>query len=228
MQKKMASFWSETRTLIAKEVTLEIRQKYAFNGILLYVISTVFISYMAFRLRNERLSPATWNALMWVILLFAALNAVAKTFMQERSGRMLYYYLLASPESIIVSKMLYNSLLMSGLMLAGYGVYSLMLQNPVQDQGLFIGILLTGALGFASALTLISGIASKAGNNPVLMAILGFPVLLPMLLLLIKASKNAIDGLERSASLDEWLTLMAINAIVWALALLLFPYLWRS
>jgi heme exporter protein B len=114
------------------------------------------------------------------------------------------------------------------LALVGYGFYSLMLSNPVQDHLLFLSSILLGALGFSATLTMVSGIASKAGNNSVLMAILSFPVIIPMLLMLMKVSKNAMDGLDRASSSDEIVTLLAINAIVVSLSYVLFPYLWRS
>jgi heme exporter protein B len=37
-----------------------------------------------------------------------------------------------------------------------------------------------------------------------------------------------MDGLDRSASSDEVLVLLALDAIVVTLSLILFPYLWRS
>jgi heme exporter protein B len=75
---------------------------------------------------------------------------------------------------------------------------------------------------------MISSIASKAENSTSLMAILSFPVILPLILMVIKLSKNAMDGLERSTSTDELVVLVAINAIIVAVSYLLFPYLWRS
>ncbi len=60
------------------------------------------------------------------------------------------------------------------------------------------------------------------------MAVLSFPVILAILLMAIKLTKNALDGLDRSASMDELLNLLAINCILTALAYLLFPYIWRS
>ena len=53
-------------------------------------------------------------------------------------------------------------------------------------------------------------------------------VLISILLLAIKITKNCIDGLDRSASLDELLTLGAINLLITAVSYLLFPYIWRS
>jgi heme exporter protein B len=75
---------------------------------------------------------------------------------------------------------------------------------------------------------MIAAIASKAKNSGTLMAVLGFPVVLPMELLLIKVSKNALDGLAFSASQDELITIASINIIVLASSYLLFPYLWRT
>jgi len=89
--------------------------------------------------------------------------------------------------------------------------------------------LLLGAVGFATTLTLVSGIAAKAGGNgATLMAILSFPLMVPMLLLLIKVSKNALDGLDRGLSQQSILTLLALNMIVGATSYLLFPFLWRG
>ncbi|MTI33636.1 heme exporter protein CcmB [Xanthovirga aplysinae] len=218
----------EIQVLFKKEVLLEWRQRYALNGMLLYVGSTIFVCYLSFNLRGAQLNPITWNALFWIIMLFAAVNAVAKSFMQEREGRYLYYYSLVSPQAVILSKIVYNSVLMALLAAAGYGVYALVLGNPVQDQWLFITNIFLGALSFASTLTMVSSIASKAGNNSTLMAILSFPVMVPLLLMLIKVSKNAIDGLDRGISYNEILTLLAINVIVISVSLLLFPFLWRS
>ncbi len=85
-----------------------------------------------------------------------------------------------------------------------------------------------GACGFSVTLTMISGIASKASNSSTLMAVLGFPVMVPMLLMIIKISKNAIDGLAVNVSYDEVLVLLAINIIVGTVSYILFPFLWRS
>jgi heme exporter protein B len=222
------NLFKEIRTLIDKEIRLEWRQRYALNGMLLYLVSTVFICYMSFRIKNEDMNPITWNTLFWIIILFTAVSAIAKSFTQERFGRQLYYYVLTSPESIIISKMLYNSVLMLLLSSIGFVVYAFVMGNPVGDVGMYFFSILVGSLGFAGTLTMVAGIASKAESSPTLMAVLSFPILLPMLLMLLKVSKNAMDGLDRGSSTDELFTLLALNAIVWVLSIILFPYLWRS
>ncbi len=220
--------FQEIISLLKKEIILEWRRKYAFNGILLYIVSTIFVCYLSFNLQKSQLNPLTWNALFWIILLFTATNAIAKSFMQESEGRQLYYYMLVSPEAIILSKIIYNALLMWLMSLIGYLIYSVVLGNPVQDKLLFFINILLGGLGFATTLSMISAIASKSAQGGTLMAVLGFPVIIPLLLLLIKISKNAMDGLALSVSYKEISTLLAINLIVVSISYLLFPYLWRS
>ena len=220
------SMVAEVKALFVKEVMLEWKQKYAFNSILVYMAATVFVCYLSFNLKLP--DAITWNALFWIILLFAAINGVSKSFQQEREGRFLFYYQLASAEAIIISKILYNASFLIIVAFTGLLIFSLVLGNPVQDQALFLINLFLGGLGFSSTLTMVSGIAAKANNSGSLMAVMGLPVVLPLLLMLIKVSKNAMDGLARSASTDEIITITAIIAIVLTASIMLFPYLWRS
>ncbi|MDW7693404.1 heme exporter protein CcmB [Flammeovirgaceae bacterium SG7u.111] len=224
----MQLFFKEVWVLVQKEFKLEWRQKYAFNGILLYVVGVVFVCYLSFNLRMGELTPITWNTLFWIIILFSAINGVSKSFQQEREGRYIFYYQIVGPEAIICSKIIYNTILMLAVSFAGLLVFSVVMGNPVQDLGLYILVLFLGAIGFSSGLTLVSGIAAKASNSGTAMSILGLPVILPMLLMLIKVSKNAMDGLDRTVSYDEILTIFAINLIVIVVSIILFPYLWRT
>lgn len=218
----------EISTLIGKEITLEWRQRYALNGMVLYIVSTVYVCYLSFKLKTNQLNPITWNTLFWIILLFTAVSAVSKSFTQERAGRLLYYYTVASPQAVIISKIIYNSLMMTALSGLGFGFYAFVMNNPVQDVPMYLVSILLGSVGFASTLTLVAGIASKADNNGMLMPVLSFPVIIPMLLMVMKLSKNALDGLDRAQSLNEIGVLLAIDAIVVVLSWVLFPYLWRS
>lgn len=215
-------------TFIIKEIRLEWRNRYAINGIVLYLVSTVFICYLSFNVRSNELNPVTWNVLFWIIVLFTSVNAVAKSFIQEKEGSFLYLYWTHSPATIIIGRTVYNALLMMFLGLAGFLTYALVLGNPVEDVFLFIVLIILGATGLSFSMTLVSAIASKARNSNTLMAILSFPIVLPMLLMIIKISKNAMNGVERSASIDDFLVLGAINALVAAASYLLFPYLWRT
>jgi heme exporter protein B len=223
---------NQTWHLFKKEVKLEWRAKYAFNGVLLYVVSTVFICYIAFNLNpgfaGSTGYPIVWNVLFWIIMLFASVNAITKSFMQENKNRLLYYYSIAGPQAIILSKTIYNALLMTLLSFLALLVYQLFFTNKIGDPLFYFVTVLLGSISFSTVFTMISAIASKAGNNGTLMAILSFPVVIPVILLLIRLSKNAMDGIDRSFSYENIGVLLAINVIVITTSLLLFPYLWRD
>jgi heme exporter protein B len=214
--------------LIRKEFTLELRRKSVVSGIGLYLFSLVFICYLTFNLRQNVINPATWSALFWLVILFSAVNTIAKSFIGEKPGALMYLYMVASAQEIIISRIIYNFILCLLLGLVGYALFALFIENPVVDRGVFLTGLTLTSLGFSASLSLISGIASKARNSNVLMAVLSFPVLIGILLMAIRITKNALDGLEAAASRDEIVNLLAINVISGALSYLLFPYIWRS
>jgi len=60
------------------------------------------------------------------------------------------------------------------------------------------------------------------------MAVLGFPLIIPILLLCVKVSDSAMLGMSITGSGDELLSLLAINLISISMTLILFPYLWRN
>jgi heme exporter protein B len=215
-------------SLIRKEFTLELRRRSVVSGIGLYLFAIIFICYLTFSLRRGSINETTWSALFWLAILFSVINSVAKSFIGEKKGLSIYYYSIASPQTVILSKIIYNSLLCMLISVSGYILFSLFISNPVQDIPLFLLTILLTSIGFSAALSMISAIASKTNNSNVLMAVLSFPVIISLLLMAIRATKNILDGLERNTSYDELTNLLAINCILTALAYILFPYIWRS
>ncbi len=216
--------FKQVKALVRKDIVLEWRSKYAINGILLYVVSTVFVCYQAFK----SVDTLVWNALFWIILLFASINAISRSFVQESPYRQLYYYTIVSPKAIIIAKIIYNIFVMGLLSAIAFTIYSLIFPTPIGDPLLYLLAVLLGSISFASVFTMVSGISSKTGNNSTIMAILSFPVIIPLLIVLIKLSQNALHGLDRAISAGEIFVLLAINVITITISLLLFPYLWKD
>jgi heme exporter protein B len=216
----------EVKYLVYKEIMLEWRSKYTINGVLLYVVSTIFTCYISFVSLNDKLA---WNALFWIIMLFASINGVSKSFLQENKGQQLYSYVLASPNAILISKTIYNTLLMLVLTTIALGFYTLVFDSftPPNLVMYYLAVIL-GSISFSTVFTMVSAIASKAGNGGMLMAILSFPIIIPVLILLIKLAKNAVDGLPWDTSYDDIGMLVIVNVMTVVTSLLLFPYLWRD
>jgi heme exporter protein B len=211
-------------TLLRKEFVIEFRQRYAISGIVLYVFSMVFVVYIA----SIKVQPQVWNILFWLIVLFASINAVVKSFVQESGARQLYYYQLVNPNVLILSKIVYNTVLLLVLSALSFGTYSLVAGNPVKDLRLFMLIILLASVGFGIAFTFIASIAAKANNSATLMAILSFPVILPILLTLVRLSAISLRLIQDTAYTKDITNLLAIDAILLALTFLLFPFIWRD
>ena len=213
--------------LLRKDILLELRQQHTLYGILLYIASTVFVLSLA--LMDNEMDASVWNGLFWVIQLFVCVNAVAKSFLQESRGKMLYYFSIVSPVEFIIAKIIYNVGLMIGMSLVSLLLYSFFLSSPVSNALQFTGIVVLGGASISLVFTLMSAIAAKANQNAALVAILGFPVILPLLLLLMRLSKVAFNEIFRETALMQLSGLIiGLDALIVAMAIILFPYLWKE
>lgn len=202
---------------------LEVRQQYSFYGILLYIGATIFVLFNAM----DEPESKVWNGLFWVIQLFICINAVAKSFLQESRGRMLYFYSITSPGDFMLAKLLFNSLLMLVMSLLSLLLFTLFLGNPLQKAGSFTGLVLLGGWSLSLVFTFLAAIAAKAQQNAAIMAVLGFPLIIPQLLLLMKLSNAAFAPLL-TIPLNTILLLVALDVMVILLAVILFPFLWKD
>lgn len=218
--------YRRTIALLKKDILLELRQLHTIYGILLYIASTIYVLFLSLQ---ESPAGQIWNSLFWVVQLFVCVNAVAKSFLQENKGRMLYFYSISSPLEFIISKLLFNVILMFVMTGISLLLFFMFLENPVSDSLLFFGIAMLGGFSLSLVFTLMSAIAAKAQQNAALIAILGFPVILPTLLLILKLSKVAFAEVFREGAVLQLVGLVSLmDILVIALALILFPFLWKD
>jgi len=209
--------------LFKKDLLLEIRQQYSFYGVLLYVGATIFVLFMSI----ENPDTGTWNGLFWIIQLFISINAVAKSFLQESKNRMLYYQSIASPVNFILAKLLFNSVLMLVMSALSFILFALFMNYPVEHSAVFIGLVFLGGWSLSLVFTFLAAIAARAQQNAALMAILGFPLIIPQVLLLMRIS-NAAFGVVQTGIGEMVLLLAGLDVLVIALAIILFPFLWKD
>ena len=169
-----------------------------------------------------------WNGLFWMIQLFVCVNAVAKSFLQENKGRMLYFYSIAGPRDFILAKLLFNSVLMIVLSITSLLLFILLMGNPLIQPLQFLGIALLGGLSLSLVFTFLAAIAAKAQQQAALMAILGFPIIIPQLLLLMKIANIAFSSVIQ-AGLGQMIGLLVgLDVMVIMLSIILFPFLWKD
>ena len=217
--------YNHFNALVKKEILLELRQQHSLYGMMLYIASTVFVLYLTIGNAEAEI----WNALFWITQLFICINAVAKSFLQEAKGRMLYHYSITGPTTFILAKITSNVLLMFVMNLINLLLYTAFLGDPTSSYLNFMGISLLGSLGLSLVFTMLAAIASKAMQQASLMAILGFPIIIPQLMLLVKLSKSAFSEIFRDgAPLQIVLLLAALDLSVILLAVILYPFLWKD
>ncbi len=214
---------SKILTLLKKDLLLEVRQQYSFYGILLYIVATIFVLFLAVNDPEKEV----WNGLFWVIQLFICINAVAKSFLQESKGRMLYFYSIASPVHFVLAKLLFNSVLMLLMTALSLLLFIALIGNPLTKALHFTGLALLGGWSLSMVFTFLAAIAAKAQQNAAIMAVLGFPLIIPQLMLLMKLS-NATFNPAVAFQWNDVLLLVALDCLVALLAVILFPFLWRD
>lgn len=219
-----SKYFTHIIALIKKDLTLEIRQQYTFYGILLYLASTIFVVYLSMGKPDAQV----WNGLFWIIQLFICVNAVAKSFLQESKGRMLYFYAIAGARDFILSKLIFNVLLMLLMSLLSLLVFSVLLGNPIVYFFQFVSISFLGGIGLSLVFTFLAAIAAKAQQQAALMAIMGFPLIIPQLLLLGKVANAAFSPVLQGSFWQMILILCALDILVILLSVILFPFLWKD
>ncbi|OJW81192.1 MAG: cytochrome C biogenesis protein [Bacteroidetes bacterium 46-16] len=211
-------------SLVRKDLLIEWRQKHTLFGVLLYVGATVFVIYMM----SGQPEAKTWNALFWLTQLFVAVNSVAKSFLQEHPHRFRYYFTLVKPSSFLLAKMIYSIVLMLIMSLLSLFLFSVLLGWPIEQSILFITISSVGSISLSAVFTFLSAIAARAQQNAALMAILGFPLVTPVLMMLSNLALKALAPVYQPGWWILALSLLALDALVVVLGLILFPFLWQE
>ena len=211
-------------SLFKKDVLLEFRQQYSFYGVLLYVASTIFVLYLAMGQPENMV----WNGLFWMMQLFICVNAVAKTFLQEGKGRQLYFYCICSPVHFIIARMIFNAALMLLLNAISLGLFAVLLGYSISHPWTFFGISCFGSVSISLVFSFLAAIASRAQQNAALMAILGFPIIIPQLMLLMRLSTMAFSDVFQSGLTSIVLLLACFDLLVVMLSVILFPFLWKD
>lgn len=210
--------------IIKKDFDIEVRQKYAVAGTFLFAITTAYIIYKSF----GEVVGMVWNVLAWIVVLFAGLNAIVKSFVQERKETYLYYYTLFGPLEVIVAKLIYNFLFTFFISLTVIVTFTVLLGNPVKDHSLFFQALVLGVLGISSVFTFVSSVSGTGSASSTLMSILALPLILPSILILERTTAVAMRLIQDSAVAEDLLILAGIDLLLIGMILLVFPGLWKE
>lgn len=214
--------------ILGKDVRSELRTRYAVNALLMFVVVT--LSVILFSLAGETVARSVHAGLLWVVMFFAAMSGLARSFVaEEERGTTLTLQLLATPVSVYIGKLLFNTALT--LLLNSFIVLLFLLFIPdftPAQPGLFWTVVLLGGVAVSSATTIIAAIIARANTKGTLFPVLSFPILLPLLMSGISATKIAM---EEQAWTSAWADLQLLSSyivVVVTASILLFEHVWKD
>ena len=219
----VAGAWAVFR----KDMQLELRTRYAFNALLMFVLASLLL--ILFAVGQTPLNEQVQAALLWIVVLFSAAVGLGRTFVsEEEAGTVMLLQLNAYGSMVYAGKLLFNFSLILVLNALAVLVYFFLLAAPVQMPGLLLATLLLGAAGLAGSTTLLAALIARTSNRAPLLPVLLFPVLIPLLLASVGATRIAISGGGWEAASDEVVTLVAYAGVVITAAVLLFDFVWQD
>lgn len=224
-----ASRWvASAYAVFQKDWRCELRSRTALNTLGMFAVTTLVVASAALGPSGndgdaDRL--AMLPALFWLILLFAATAGLPRAFVhEEETHTALALRLSAPPSALFVGKAAY-ALTLLGLLEALTAPPFLALTGlTVVDPRLFAITLFAAGYGLAIGSVLIAAIMAQAKGPSSLFAVLAFPVLLPLLLLAVELTRNAVIGAEAGVALPQ---LLLYDATVTVAGLMLFPTAWN-
>lgn len=220
---------ASTIALIRKDVHSELRTRYALNALIMFVVTAV--STIVFALRSDQPTSSVLSGLYWVVVFFTAMSGLSRTFVsEEERGTTMTLQLVATPSTVYFAKLLFNTALTFSMTIAVTILYMTVFSNVfvIQTVSIFLGTVVLGSLGFASASTIIAAIVAKANTRGTLYPVLSFPILIILLMTVMGATTKALDGEEFSSALGDFQILIGYILAMTGGSYLLFDYVWKD
>jgi heme exporter protein B len=210
-----------------KDFRSEIRTRYAINALLMFII--VVISVIKFSLGEEKLSAEMNAGLIWIIIFFATSNGLSRVFVsEEERGTSLVLKLSSEARSVILGKLIFNTVLTFIINFFIIILYILITDLTIKNPALFSLSVALGTLGLSAVMTIIAALISKAGSKGTLYPVLSFPLLLPLMLASISSTWLTIEGAGLSAIAGELQMMASYTIVVITASFLLFELIWND
>ena len=213
-----------------KDLQVELRTKYAVGATLLFAVSTLIAVSAA--LSTATVKTEVKAALLWIILLFAALSGLARVFVrEEEAGTAPLLKLYAPATAVYAGKWLFNCALVFLVEAVSVPLFLLVLPLDSVNFGLLFGVLFLGGLGLSGASTFVAALISQASSGKsALFFVVAFPILLPLLLIAVQGTIGTFDGLPSHLIKSRGdIEMLAVYSVVMTTAsFLLFEYVWND
>ncbi|MBK6771955.1 MAG: heme exporter protein CcmB [Ignavibacteria bacterium] len=213
--------------IFKKDLKSELRTRYVINSLLMFVLVT--ISVIRFALGDEKTENEILTGLLWISIFFSTSNGLSRTFVKEEERETSIALKLSSDSTaVLTGKLLFNLVLSFALNILILILFILITDYSVKNVSGFLITVIIGNFGLVSASTIIAAIISKANSKGTLYPVLSFPVLLPLLITVINATKLASLGVGTEKLYGEIIILVSYTIVITVVSYMLFRFVWED
>jgi heme exporter protein B len=212
------STWTAARAVFAKDVTTELRSRYALSATAVFALASLAVVSYAVGPFGGR--PELLAAFLWTVLLYAASAGLAQAFLREVERRTwLTLRLVASPGAILLGKGAVNLVLLLATEALVVPLFLALFGASFRSLPGFVAVLLLASVGLAAAITIVSALLAQARAHGALVSALAFPLVVPVLMAAVAGTRRAL--VEPGVAPPELKVLAAYAGVVIGMGIVL-------
>ncbi|MBN2732751.1 MAG: heme exporter protein CcmB [Balneolaceae bacterium] len=210
-----------------KDLQTELRSRFAINTVLAFVGAALLL--ILFSLNVDQLPPTPQSGIIWIIILFAALLSLSRSFIAETEKKTFNLLRLHSnAPDVFGGKLLYNFIFILCVNITTFVLYIFFLGLPVAAPFILFLTLILGTAGLSGITTMLAAIVSQADRKGAIFSVLSIPLLFPLILILVEATKTALFEGAIPAFWDNFWALVGFAGTTTTAGFLLFDYIWED
>jgi heme exporter protein B len=219
-------FLKQAWTLARKDIVTELRTREMLLSMFLFGFLVVLIFNFGIEpgIRDENLVKP---GVLWAAFTFAAILGLNRSFASEKENDCLQGLLLCPVDRAVIylGKFIGNFVFLLSMGLIVFLFFSVLYNVDVAAVILPLGLILVlGTVGFCAVGTLFSALSVGLRARDVMLAILLFPIMVPVVLSAAKSSGAVLDGKGLTGS-GGWLVLLVVYDVVFiAISIMTFDY----
>jgi len=221
---------AEALAVAAKDLRTEFRTRVALNSLGLFALTVLAaVSYTVgpYRITAED-RPFLLAVLLWIVVFFAALAGLDRSFVKEEESHTApLLRLAASPGAVWFGKLLFNLVLIYALMAMLVPLYCILMGYRILLVEGFLVILALGGYTLAVVTTIIAAIIARALTRGALFSVLSLPLLLPLMIFLIQGTAGAAEGTVDTVN-NTIRAVLSMGGIMTIVSGALFPVVWSD
>lgn len=212
-----------------KDLYLEWKTKQNITTMLIFSGLVIVTFSFAFDPTNEAVRVLV-PGMIWIITFFAGILGLNSSFAVERQDDRIYSYIVApiDPSSVYLGKSIANFIFVLITQLISIPLLFILFDFHLIGYGKvaqFFLVLLLGTFGFIVVGTLVAALASHTKSSQMLLPILLFPLVTPVVIAAVQATKIILIDQQAISSAMSWIQLLAVYDIIFfVVGFLLFEY----